>query len=413
MKIHIHSIASPLHDAESVRKKVSLLSDALHDKGIENVAFDDAWEQTDMHMYYIATGGSERLFLNLLDEGKIVDKDKIYLLAGEDSNSLAASMEILSYVNTHGMCGEIIHGDVDELCERLRALSVIVSARDYCNNGCLGIIGKPSDWLIASSYNKTVIKERLGTELVNIDIKELEDAFHAVTDSECDDKLQALKTAGILKGNADTFMSSIPDAVKIYCALEILIARYSLQGFTLRCFDLLGSLHNTGCLSMSLLNAKGIIAGCEGDVPTMLSMYIAKALTGKTGFMANPSRMDVNEGRVTFAHCTVPLDMVVDYLFDTHFESGIGVAIAGKLPTGNVTIFKLDGKLDNCFIEEGMLTENLCERNLCRTQIVTVFDDASAVRRMLTRPVGNHHVILNGRYKKIISQFLEELRIKE
>ena len=37
----------------------------------------------------------------------------------------------------------------------------------------LGLIGKPSDWLIASTYDVEVIRTRLNCELVEIDICEV------------------------------------------------------------------------------------------------------------------------------------------------------------------------------------------------------------------------------------------------
>ena len=74
-------------------------------------------------------------------------------------------------------------------------------------------------------------------------------------------------------------------AKTIYLALKELVSRHRLQGFTLRCFDLLTTVHNTGCLALARLNAEGIVSGCEGDVPTLLTMAIVKVLTGVSGLM--------------------------------------------------------------------------------------------------------------------------------
>ena len=90
---------------------------------------------------------------------------------------------------------------------------------------------------------------------------------------------------------------------------------------------LLDSIKTTACLSLSLLNSNNVVSTCEGDIPTMISMYVLNTLTAQPGFQVNPSKIDVETGKIVFAHCIVPLNMNVSYTLDTHFESGIGVAI--------------------------------------------------------------------------------------
>ena len=180
-----------------------------------------------------------------------------------------------------------------------------------------------------------------------------------------------------------------------------------MAGATIRCFDLLTSLKSTGCLALAKLNEEGIIGTCEGDIMAMLSMYLVKLLTGKSSFQANPSRIDVEHNSIVFAHCTIPLDMIQNYSFDSHFESGIGVAIKGEMKTGNVTVFRLSSDLKHYFVSKGILMNNLKEKNLCRTQInIRLNKD---VKELLKHPCGNHHIIVYGDYEKDIDQFMKGL----
>ena len=55
----------------------------------------------------ILTGGTESLFLERVTAGEISLEQPIILLATQQSNSLAASMEILSWINQHNGHGEI------------------------------------------------------------------------------------------------------------------------------------------------------------------------------------------------------------------------------------------------------------------------------------------------------------------
>lgn len=62
----------------------------------------------DSQVVYVMTGGTEGLFLEKVQSGEIDLTQPIYLVAGGQSNSLAASLEILSYINMNGGKGEIL-----------------------------------------------------------------------------------------------------------------------------------------------------------------------------------------------------------------------------------------------------------------------------------------------------------------
>ena len=156
------------------------------------------------------------------------------------------------------------------------------------------------------------------------------------------------------------------------------------------------------------MNEKGIIGTCEGDVPSLLSMYVLNKITGCSGFQANPSRIDVNNKKMVLAHCTLPLNMVTSYSLDTHFESGIGVAVKGELKEETITIFKLSRNLKDYYVTTGKIIRNLYEDNLCRTQIEISVDEN--IEYFLTRPYGNHHIVVYGDHKKEIQEYMDKLK---
>jgi L-fucose isomerase-like protein len=159
-------------------------------------------------------------------------------------------------------------------------------------------------------------------------------------------------------------------------------------------------------MALARFNSEGVVAGCEGDVPAMLSMMIAQVLTGMSGFQANPARINPETGELLFAHCTIPFNMVEHYELDTHFESGIGVGIRGYMKEGPVTIFKVSGDLSRCFIEEGELVRNQAQPDLCRTQQIIRLSDPSKAHYFLTKPIGNHHIIMRGHHKRLFQEMM-------
>lgn len=394
--IGIYTLTSALHDEKAVSAVTKTFLESL---GVDYVLKGSDYADYGSHslsLIYVRTGGTEGIFKKLLPE--LLEKSgraPFYLLTSGMSNSLAASMEILSYLRQNNLKGEIIHGNADYIAKRIMLLAKVGEARRLLQGCRLGVIGQPSDWLISSQADYAEAKRRLGIELVDIPMQALLDIL-AVTP----------ETAAQETSDVEVIKNALPGANRIYLALKELIAKYRLQGFTLRCFDLLTEIKNTGCLALAKLNAEGIVAGCEGDVPAMLSMMIARSLTGISGFQANPSTINPETGEMVFAHCTIPLNMVERYELDTHFESGIGIGIRGYMAPGAVTIFKVSGDLSRSFIAEGELIRNQAKTDLCRTQQVIQLAEKSQTSYFLTEPIGNHHIIIPGRFQAMLQELI-------
>ena len=395
--IAIYTITSSLHDETAV----SALSDAflkeIFPEGnflMRGNDFSDFGSHS-LDLIYVRTGGAEGIFKSLLPEMLARGTERYYLLTSGKSNSLAASLEILSYLRQQGLKGEVLHGGAAYLQERVAVLSQLSEARRKFKDMRIGVIGQPSDWLIASHADPMAVMDRLGVRLVEVPMEELLTEYEKAFGESAPDEVPM----------ESKVREAYPGAVRIYRALRVLVERNRLDAFTLRCFDLLTTVENTGCLALATFNSEGVPATCEGDVPALLSMMIAHALTACTGFQANPARIDVESGKMLFAHCTIPFAMVKDWQYDTHFESGIGVGIHGVFPEGPVTVFKVSGDLKRHFVAEGELIANQYEDHLCRTQVVLQLSPADA-RYFLTDPIGNHHIILPGRCKALLEEFL-------
>ena len=393
----IYTITSGLHDEAAVSRLSDAFLNGVFPEGdfeFKGSDFSDFGTHT-LDLIYVRTGGAEGIFKALLPEMLARGIERYYLLTSGKSNSLAASLEILSYLRQQGLKGEVLHGSDAYVAERIHLLEKVQEARARLQEMRIGVIGQPSDWLIASQADPIALLDKLGVRMVEVPMEELLVEIG---------KAQG-EPAPAEQEMAPKVREAYPGAVKVYNALKVLVARHGLDAFTLRCFDLLSTVGNTGCLALACFNSEGVPASCEGDVPALLSMMIAHALTGVTGFQANPARIDTETGEMLFAHCTIPFSMVEDWQFDTHFESGIGVGIHGLFPEGPVTVFKVSGDLKRHFVAEGELLGNQYEQNLCRTQVILRLSPEDA-RYFLTDPIGNHHIIIPGRCKALLEELL-------
>jgi L-fucose isomerase-like protein len=346
---------------------------------------------------FVKSGGVEGKFKEMLNKLR----EPYILLASSMHNSFAASLEILSYLKSMGRKAEIVHGDSSYMADRIARLCKVSEVEKRLHGTRLGVVGKPSDWLISSDVNYETARKALGVSLMDIELEELAGDIESAPVYE-PESLSSLYERGFSR-------ESIDGALKIYRGFRALIERYKLDGITVRCFDLLERYKNTGCLGMSLLNDEGKIAGCEGDVPALLSMLILNYLTGEPVFMANPSQVDIAANKVILAHCTLPMSMADEYFFDTHFESRLGVGIRGIIREGRGTMFKLSQSCSEFFVSGINIMENLNNRNLCRTQIAISMDEDA--RYFLKRPLGNHHIVCRGDYSSLVRDFFDWIHI--
>ena len=142
-----YRIRSPLSQITEERadRFIASIEQAVGEK-MHLVSLDEYLDD-DFALLYVASGGSEGYFLEIFD--RLKDRHCFILTSGE-SNSLAASMEILSYLRKHGGSGVILHGDTGEIAQQIRAFHSAQTALSSLRGKKLGCIGKPSDWLIAS-----------------------------------------------------------------------------------------------------------------------------------------------------------------------------------------------------------------------------------------------------------------------
>ncbi len=196
----------------------------------------------DLKLIFIQSGGSENLFLKNID---CLD-EPYYLLTNGSNNSLAASLEIMNYIDRNGKKGEILHGDAKYIADRIKTLAAVGSVKKQLSETKFGVVGRPSDWLISSVPDYDKVTEKLGIVFEDIDLTEVQQEF-----------------ANSVLVNKEKLPRVFDDSEKIkalrtYNAFKKIAEKRGLSGFTVRCFDLLRPLETTGCAGLALLNDEGI-----------------------------------------------------------------------------------------------------------------------------------------------------------
>lgn len=397
MKTSYIAVASRFISPDEIRDVIDCNSVFLNKLQCAQIAPEQTEQVRELY-YFIITGGTEKQILDLYAkrENTFGDHD-ITLLAHESRNSLPAALEVLARFQQDGKKGKIIYlpevgndlnPDIQPHIQKFEDYTLLSGKR-------IGLIGSPSDWLVASSPDINRVQENFGIEIKQIDLEEIRGSYRetGLDDTEVNEIVEDLTSKSTLV--SEPSYTDIANNVRIYVALKKIISRYDLDALSIRCFDLVLDLNTTGCFALSLLNDEGVIAGCEGDLVSTIGMMWAFQNTGTLPWMANPSRINLKENSLILAHCTVPRSLVSSYSIRSHFESGIGVGVQGVFSNQNVSILRLGGReLNLIWKAEGKLIETGHSEDLCRTQLKLKLDDEYSVQDLLSHPLGNHHIIV-------------------
>ena len=403
MKLNLITFASSLATRESIFTDHHELLDAIKEKYDVQYIFPEELDKPlpeGATMVLVGSGGVEEMVKAHIDGLP----PYIVLIADGLKNSLAASLEILSWMRLNDRHGRVLHGPTSFIMQGIDDYVTAHDAISKLQGKRVGVIGKPSGWLIASNVYYAAMHNRWGVEMVDVPLDEVVKGYEAIPDSEVQDITDEFinKAMGMKEPSRD----EIVKAMRLYRSVKGIVERYRLDAFTLNCFDLIPTTHTTGCVALALLNQEGIPAGCEGDEQTLLTMLAVQAATGEMTFMANPSKiLDNAAHEMVFAHCTIAPAMTDRYIVRDHYESLSGVAVEGIFDPMEMTVVKCGGRsMERYFISKAQLLECTTNPNMCRTQLHLRLDEP--LDYFLERSIGNHHVIVKGNHvEKLIAVF--------
>lgn len=342
-------------------------------------------EQTDANpapgeplLGFCLTGGTESSFLKAAMENP---KSPAVILVHNRANSYASGCELaarLDYEHRVGHRAPAIFCPIHDPKIVKSIFTAAATATHFAQKKPnIGVIGEPSPWLVASGRFAEKLPSMFNMRLTNIKIEDF-----------------------VSRATASSVQS----------ALDFLVDHHKLDAFTVRCFDLLD--HKlTSCLEVSKFNDRGITATCEGDIASCVTMHIMKTITDSPVFMANATGFvgDV----ATFAHCTIPTKLCTSCTIDTHYESGLGHAVCGRVKEGKWTLakFSADGRIMADVVD--VTNPDTVSPHHCRTQINVKPGQKLAKKLRKGKVLGNHFLFVPGDIKKELKILNKVFRVWE
>lgn len=236
MVINLITFASILHKQASVRSSHEVILTELEKyftvnfidyKDIDKLSPDD------FSIIFIATGGVERLVIQHFES---LPRPAI-LLADGMQNSLAAALEISSWLRGRGMKSEILHGELPETIKRIFVLHSNFVAQRSLFGMRIGVMGTPSSWLVASNVDYLLAKRRWGIEYTDVSLDRIYEYYGQITDDEVGEACAGL--AGKALACREASPEDMIKAMRLYRAIKRIVEEERLSAITLSCFRLI------------------------------------------------------------------------------------------------------------------------------------------------------------------------------
>ncbi len=413
MRVSVVEVASSWRDIREVTSRAGHYRAELAVLGASK-GIDFRWHDPDVSatelaasdalLLLVLSGGTEQLGMSVISRWK----GPLAILAHPGDNALAAAIEMLALARSTGHAGVIIQASPGWR-DGVSLAFALAKTHASLRRATIGSLGSREVEIMTPWALEGAVSEVWGPQLVHLPLGQLvrysrEADMQAAQDIVDEMRAQAPR---VVEPDARAMLGS----ARIYLGLKRIVEEHGLDAVAVHCFALLTPLANTGCYALARLNDEGVPATCEADIPSCLTMLFMRYLTSAPSFLANPSSIDLGSDTVVFAHCSIPPSMCATYSLRSHYESNLGVGIAGELEPGPVTVVRIGGKdLREIYAASGRLVECGDREDLCRTQLSVRFDRPEDARLLLSRPLGNHHMIVRGDWTHQINQYCSYFR---
>jgi len=145
------------------------------------------------------------------------------------------------------------------------------------------------------------VKQKFGTEIVRVEKDRVLAAYNAVPDAAAEAEAQRW-----IRG-AEKVVEPSRDEIFRSCKLALALEKImNDEGGTVMTIDCYGSMWRQlpayPCISHARLNSMGLGGVCESDLQSCTTHVLLQALSGKPGFVSDPT-MDLSAPGIILAHC--------------------------------------------------------------------------------------------------------------
>ncbi len=298
-------------------------------------------------------------------------------------------------------------GEVKALMKALRGVKVLKNLKVlYVGKFPPRSVAWPSDLTLADLRNS------LGVEVKVTDFRNYYETVNSVSDEEAKEvSSRWLKEYVFLDGRD----RNAAHYAKIYLGIKKLLLKNGVNALTIECPGLKDAEY-VPCLAFSHLIDEGIPSGCEGDIPSLITMALAMGVSGEPAIMGNLNEnvmhRDLESDIIVVNHDIITKSFrclgCPYYVRDFH-ASRKGATPYTDLPEGlKVTIAGMHWNLNKLWASEGRIAWSE-DTTHCRISIGVKVDNAIEVSR---NAFGHHTVLVKGHIMKELKLAAELLGLE-
>jgi len=252
------------------------------------------------------------------------------------------------------------------------------------------------------------VKQKFGTEIVRVEKDRVLAAYNAVPDAAAEAEAQRW-----IRG-AEKVVEPSRDEIFRSCKLALALEKImNDEGGTVMTIDCYGSMWRQlpayPCISHARLNSMGLGGVCESDLQSCTTHVLLQALSGKPGFVSDPT-MDLSAPGIILAHCMGSPGMdgpdkpFAPYRLRSVMERQEGAVPQVRMRLGEkVTQAELLGT-DRLIFFTGMILDAPDLPRGCRTKI-TVKVDGDPEKLWQNWSHGLHRVTCYGNLREDLRRF--------
>ncbi len=321
--------------------------------------------------------------------------------------SLPTAASAVGYLRERGLKVRLVHGPPTDVgvIRSIEQFVKVASVINKLSSVRVGVIGGIIPPMVASHYDRTILKDRFGVDVVRIPVNDVTKAYNEVSDDEVSNKFREVSS----KYSVEAPEEGVKKALKFYLATRKLQESLRLDAVALECYTELFQTFNVNpCLGY----VDDVIVGCEGEVLNAVGLLIARWLSGREALISDPFSVS-RDGVLTFMHCAAPASIAESqskvHIMLSEPPSIIKFRIPvvhcrPEIPLTEVTIFRIYGKLiDKIHVVHGNVVSYDVGKAL---QINVRIDNPSG---FIENVVGNHYVLAFGDIRdelKLVSDWL-------
>ncbi|OYT39200.1 MAG: fucose isomerase, partial [Desulfurococcales archaeon ex4484_58] len=337
----------------------------------------------DLVIIHHLTGGTSSLAVELTTD---INRPVILIASGAH-NALASALSARAKMIYSRIKVKLIHYiDLDDLKEKFEILYRGVLTGDLLRKLKILEVNETGETSPMAHY----YMDRVGGMVETVSFKELIEIAENASKNNIKNLIRDISDHIDLTSVEEEYLEK---AVRIYYALNDVVEKGGYRAVTIDCFPMIMAYKVTPCLALAMLNARGIPASCENDFYSLPLLIVSRYLTGRAGWIANPSGV-TSDGYLRFAHCTIAPSLGLDCRLTSHFETGQPYAVTCRYSFREVVFGRFDREFNVLRVYRGKVVDSgMLEKMYCRTQLI-IDPSPLSPDEFIGEALGNHHVFM-------------------